>query len=89
MKELEVHKIVYSIHELGSIKEIFSKANASKEDLVNAVVYLGRITKDSEIPSLDFERIQQEELFNLLHNKHYEYLKKYEDLLLTEVNSGS
>ena len=62
---------------------------ATKEDLVNATVHLGRITKDNEIASLDFETIQQEELFNILHNKHRIYLAKYEDVLLTEVNSSA
>lgn len=88
-KEIELHAIIYYIHELGAVKEKFSKANATKEDLVNATVHLGRITKDNEIASLDFETIQQEELFNICHKKHYEYLTKYEDVLLTEVNSGS
>ena len=88
-KELEVHKLIYYVHELGAVKEKFSKADATKEDLVNATVHLGRITKDKDIASLDFEGIQQEELFNICHNKHLEYLSKYEDVLLTEVNSGT
>lgn len=88
-KELEVHKLVYYVHELGAVKEKFSKANATKEALVNATVHLGRITKDNDIASLDFETIQAEELYNILHSKHYEYLTKFEDLLLTDVLSGS
>lgn len=88
-KELEVHKLIYYVHELGAVKEKFSKADATKEDLVNATVHLGRITKDKDIASLDFEGIQQEELYNILHNKHRIYLSKYEDVLLTEVNSGT
>ena len=87
-KEIEVHKLIYYVHELGAVKEKFSKADATKEDLVNATVHLGRITKDNEIASLDFEGIQQEELFNILHNKHRIYLAKYEDVLLTEVISS-
>lgn len=86
---MKVHEVVYYIHELGIIKDRFSKVNATKEDLVNNLVHLGRITKDSEIAVLDFEGIQQEEIFNILHNKHLEYLAKYEDFLLTEINSGS
>lgn len=85
-REFEVHKIIYSIHELGAIKDRFSKVDATKEDLINAAVYLGRITKDKDITSLDFEGIQQEEIYNILHNKHREYLSKYEDVLLMEVN---
>jgi len=88
-KETKVHEVIYYIHELGIIKDRFSKVNATKEDLINNLVHLGRITKDSEIASLDFEGIQQEEIFNILHNKHLEYLAKYEDFLLTEINSGS
>ena len=86
-KELEIHNIIYYVHELGAVKEKFSKANATKEDLVNATVHLGRITKDNEIASLDFETIQQEELYNILHRKHLDYLAKYEDAILTDVNS--
>ena len=88
-KELEAYKLIYYLHELGAVKDRFSKANATKEELVNAAVYLGRITKDSEIASLDFEGIQQEELYNILHNKHLEYYHKFKDLLLTDVISGS
>ena len=86
-KEIEVHRLIYYIHELGAVKEKFSKADASREDLINATVHLGRITKDKSIANLDFDTIQQEELFNICHNKHRIYLSKYENVLLTEVNS--
>ena len=86
-KEFKVHELIYYIHELGIIKDRFSNVNATKESLVNNLVHLGRITKDKEIAVLDFEGIQQEELYNILHRKHLEYLSKYEDILLTEVNS--
>ena len=87
-KELQVKRLTSYIHELGAVKEKFSKANISKKDLVNATVHLGRITKDNEIASLDFERIQQEELFNICHKKHYEYLSKFTADILTEVSSS-
>lgn len=89
LKELQIRRTASYIHELGIIKATFSSVNATKEDLINAVNHLRQITKDSELASLDVEGIQQETLFNILHNKHYEYFKKYEDFLLTEINSGS
>lgn len=88
-KELEVKRMVYYIHELGIINSTITSANVTKEDLVNAIVHLGRITKDKEIASLDFEGVTQEEIYNVLHDKHLEYLSKYEDVLLTDVNSAS
>ena len=88
-KELEVKRMVYYIHELGIINSTITSANVTKEDLVNAIVHLGIITKDKEIASLDFEVVTQEEIYNVLHDKHLEYLSKYEDVLLTDVNSAS
>ena len=86
-KQLQIKRLTSYIHELGAVKEKFSKANATKEDLVNATVHLGRITKDSEIASLDFETIQQEELYNICHKKHYEYLTSFTVDILEEVSS--
>ena len=88
-KELEVHKLIYYVHELGAVKEKFSKANATKEDLVNVVNHLRQITKDKELAEIDVEGIQQEELYNIIHKKHLEYLGNYTAAILTEVISGS
>ena len=88
-KELEAKKIIYYIYELGIIYSDFSSVNATKEELINATIHLGRITKDYSLAEIDFKTIQKEELYNILSRKHNFYLKKYEDFLLTEVNSGS
>ena len=88
-KELEAKKIIYYIYELGIIYSDFSSVNATKEELINATIHLGRITKDYSLAEIDFKTIQKEDLYNILSRKHNFYLKKYEDFLLTEVNSGS
>ena len=89
MKELQIKRLTSYIHELGIIKANFSSVNATKEDLVNAVNHLKQITKDNDLASLDVERIQQEELYNIVHRKHLEYYHKFKDMVLTEVISGS
>ena len=71
------------------IKANFSSVNATKEDLVNAVNHLKQITKDNELASLDVEGIQQEEIYNILHEKHLTYLAEFTADILEEVTSGS
>lgn len=88
-QEAYIKTVISKVHELGLIKANFSSVNATKEDLVNAVNHLKQITKDVELTSLDVEGIQQEEIYNILHEKHLEYLTKFNDVILTEVNSAS
>ena len=89
MKELQIKRLTSYIHELGIIKANFSSVNATKEDLVNAVNHLKQITKDNDLASLDVEGIQQEEIYNILHEKHLEYLASFTADILEEVTSGS
>lgn len=88
-KEAYFKRIISSIHELGLIKSNILPVNATKEDLVLAANHLEQLTKDKELAELDVNELQKEELFNILHNKHLEYLDNYTDIILTEVNSGS
>ena len=88
-KRFKIHMLTSYIHELGIIKANFSSVNATKEDLVNAVNHLKQITKDNELASLDVEGIQQEEIYNILHEKHLTYLAEFTADILEEVTSGS
>ena len=86
-KEATVKRIISSVHELGIINSVITSVNVTEEDLVNAVNHLGHLTKDVELAELDVKQLQKEELFNILHNKHYEYYSKYTNFLLTEAIS--
>ena len=88
-KEAYIKRIISAVHELGLIKANISSVNATKEDLVLAVNHLEQLTKDKELAELNVNELQKEELFNILHNKHLEYLSNFTDIILTEVNSGS
>lgn len=86
-KEAYFKRIISSVHELGLLKANIISVNATKEDLVLAVNHLEQLTKDKDLAELDVNELQKEELFNILHNKHLEYLSKYTDVILTEVIS--
>lgn len=86
-KELQIKRLTSYIHELGIIKANISSVNATKEDLVNIANHLRQITKDKDLASLDVEGIQQEEIYNILHEKHLNYLAEYTSVILTEASS--
>ena len=79
-KQLQIKRLTSYIHELGIIKANFSSVNATKEDLVAVANHLRQITKDVELAEVDVATIQQEELYNILHRKHLEYLAKFTDI---------
>lgn len=87
VKELQIKRLTSYIHELGIIKANFSSVNATKEDLVNVANHLRQVTKDVELAELDVNELQKEELFNILHEKHYEYLANFTSTILAEVLS--
>lgn len=86
-KELQIKRLTSYIHELGIIKANFSSVTATKEDLINVVNHLRQITKDVELAELDVHAVQQEEIYNVLSAKHYEYLVKFTADILTEAYS--
>ena len=88
-KELQIKRLTSYIHELGIIKANFSSVNATKEDLVAVVNHLKQLTKDVELAELNVNEVQQEEIYNILHRKHLEYLANYTVDILEEVTSGS
>lgn len=86
-KRLKLHMLTSYIHELGIIKANLSSVNATKEDLVNIANHLRQITKDKDLASLDVNELQQEEIYNILHEKHLTYLAEYTSVILTEASS--
>lgn len=88
-KEAYFKRILSSIHDLGMLKQELTASTITKEELISEVNLLKALTKDNDLASLDVERIQQEELYNIVHRKHLEYYHKFKDMVLTEVISGS
>lgn len=88
-KEDYFNRMLSSIHDLGRLKQELGNPNITKEELIANVNLLKALTKDNELASLDVEAMQQEELLNIVHNKHLEYYSRFKDIILAEVISGS
>ena len=88
-KEAYFNRILSSIHDLGMLRRELIASDITKEELLAEVNLLKTLTKDKSLASLDAEGMQQEELYNIVHEKHLEYYSKFKDIILTEVISGS
>ena len=86
-KEAYVRRIINYVHELGVINATITSVNATEEELIQALSYLKTITKDNELAEFNVNGVQKEELYNVIHRKHLEYLDKYSNFLLTEAIS--
>ena len=96
MDETKARGLLVNIYELGMIREKITrwrtrhKNNVTdNEDISNAVdsikIHLLLITNDKELDETDFRGMDFDEIFQLLVKKHFEYLKKFNEELLSSL----
>ena len=93
MNETKARGLLVNIYELGMIREKIThwrsqkRNEANNEDISNAVdsikSHLLLITNDKELDETNFKGMDFDEIFQLLVKKHFEYLNKFNEELLS------
>lgn len=93
--ETKARGLLVNIYELGMIREKIThwrsqkRNEANNEDISNAVdsikSHLLLITNDKELGETDFKGMDFDEIFQLLVKKHFEYLNKFNEELLSSL----